>query len=142
MIEFKALISLLLCLFLLNSFSQKKKISKRLDHINSHTIYVSQMNFEKINKTEKLKSDVPSTYDYKRINQYVRECFAEFWDISDTVIFVTWDELQRIKKKEKKSIFFEFGYSALNNRIQNNSSNYFTSFGISCPGDKKLFPIW
>lgn len=99
----KIFVTFLLILFSIQSWSQKTDLTKRLEYLKQHRLFVIKLEFEhkKMNQTQ-LDSIISFEND---INQKIKKSIDAFWDLNDSIFYIRTKDYKVYKKKYPEDVF-------------------------------------
>ncbi len=102
----RTIISIILVLFTISVSAQEIDHVKRLDYLKRHHLFVVKI--EKVHLNQKTKIKEKETSIEKIINDNIKKCLETFWDLNDSIKYISLKEFKSYKKLFPDDIFLDF----------------------------------
>lgn len=91
---------------------KEEEAKDRINYLKSQPIFVTQLELnEKVIKKMTQEEIAISRQELEQRNKNIKVAFESFWDVSDTILFITETELKANKKQFKGAAFFNIYYT-------------------------------
>ena len=90
-------------------FGQNEESIQRLEYFESNPIYVTQLELDEKARKRMDSDELKEAILYQEtLNKNIKLCFDTFWNLNDTIIYTKQSNFKKLRKENKKALFFEF----------------------------------
>lgn len=107
----RIIITIILLFIVGATFGQKIDLKKRLDYLKNHHLFVIKVEFERKKNNQHYNDSIIACEN--TINRNIKICIDKFWDLNDSVKYISLKDIKYYSKIYPDALFLDFIYENL-----------------------------